>query len=146
MTKPATIGQMIDNLEAIREKKRVAQKVVDDLAAQYSALEAELMERLEKDGTDKASSKKATVSITQTTVANVTDWDAVHAYIKKHGYFHLMQRRISDPAFRELYELELNKLRKKKSFQEDTFDPATVIPGFVPFTKKSLNLRSIKAA
>ena len=57
-------------------------------------------------------------------VAGVTDWDKLYAFIKKKNYFHLLQRRVSDPAWRELIE------QGKK------------VPGTTGFTKKRLNYRA----
>ena len=72
--KAPTIGSLIDKLEAVREKKRVLAEQDKVLSAQYAELEATLLQRLDADGTQKASSKKATVSISEVVVANV-DWD-----------------------------------------------------------------------
>ena len=83
------------------------------------------MERLEAEGLDKASGSKATVSISANTVANVEDWDSFWSYIIKNKYTHLLQRRVSDPAYRELLE------QGKR------------VPGVQPFVKRTLNVRSI---
>ena len=83
------------------------------------------MERMEKEGLDKMSGTKASLSISATVTANVEDWDAFYAYILKNKYTHLLQRRVSDPAYRELVE------SGKK------------VAGVTPFVKKRLNVRSI---
>jgi hypothetical protein len=118
------LGSMIDKLAELREDKRALEGKVALIEAEYKEVEEALMKRLEAEGTDKATGKKATASITSSVVGDVTDWDALNAYIKKTGYFHLYQRRLSDPAVREL------------------FDQKGKIPGVEPFTKKRLNLRA----
>lgn len=123
--KKTPLGTMIDQLEGIRAKKRKAQVTVDELDEQYKALDALIQARLQEEGMGKASGKKATASLSSTVVANVIDWDKLFAYVKKTGYFHLFQRRISDPAFRELAE--------KKA-----------VPGIEPFTKLTLSLTTLK--
>lgn len=138
-----TLGSLIDKLNAIREEKRAHAEVEKEINKRYAEVEAAILATLEEQGMDKASAKTATVSVSYNTIANVTDWDKVYALIKKHNAFHLMQKRISDPAFRELYEIEYNKLASKRGFDPEKLDPATVVPGFVPFVKKSLNLRTI---
>lgn len=124
--KAPTVGSLIDKMEALREKRRVIAEQDKTLAAQYAELEVTLMARLDADGTQKASSKKATVSISEVVVANV-DWDLAWPLIAKNPQ--LIQRRASDPAFRELFEQKGEKFMAKY--------------GMTPFVKRKLNLRSI---
>ena len=122
-----TPGSDIDALFELREKKRSLEAAVKDLDGQASLVEERLMETMAKNGLDKATGKLASVSISSNTVANVEDWDAFLAYIYKNKLGHLLQRRVSDPAYRELLEA-------KKA-----------VPGVQPFTKRRLNLRVVSA-
>ena len=79
---------------------------------------------MESAGVDKFSGKLGTVSISTNVVANVEDWDALYPYIAKNKLWHLLQRRVSDPAYREL------------------LDAGKKVPGVQPFSKKRLNLRA----
>ena len=126
-TAKLTPGATIDTMWELREKKRVLEASVKDVEGQIADLEAKLMEDMQANGIDKMAGKHASVSITSTVVANVEDWDAFWAYIHKMKYGHLLQRRVSDPAYRELLDLG------KK------------IPGTQPFTKKRLNLRALSS-
>ena len=67
----------------------------------------------------------ASVSITTSVVADVKEWDSFYAFIAKNKFFHLLQRRVSEPAYREL------------------LDAGKKVPGVLPFTKKKLNVRTI---
>ena len=96
--------------------------------------ERQQCDRLKAEGMDKASSKKATASISYVTTADVTDWDKFWAFIHKNKFDHLLQRRVSDPAYREL--LELAQSDKKLAKQLDA-------AGVQPFVKTNLNLRAI---
>ena len=120
-----TIGGITDSMWKLREDKRKLEEEIKIIEEQYRSLEEQLMTKLDAEGTEKGSGKHATVSISSSVVGNVTDWDALNAYIKKTGYFHLYQRRVSDPAIRELFE-------SKGS-----------VPGVEPFTKRKLNIRSV---
>lgn len=124
--KAPTIGSLIDKLEAVREKKRQLAEQDKVLSAQYAELEATLLQRLDADGTQKASSKKATVSISEVVVAEV-NWELAWPLIAKNPQ--LVQRRASDPAFRELFEQKGEKFMAKY--------------GMTPFVKRKLNLRSL---
>jgi hypothetical protein len=120
-----TIGGLSDAIWALREDKRALDEQVAVIEAKIGALSEQLMEKLDAEGTEKGAGKHCSVSITSNVVGNVTDWNALNAYVKKTGYFHLYQRRLSDPAIRELFETKGS------------------IPGVEPFTKRKLNIRSI---
>lgn len=124
-TKSASLGAVIDQIWAAREEKRRLEAEVGEIEAKISELEQQLIERLDAEGLDRATGSKATVSVSTNTVANVTDWDAFWQFILKNKYTHLLQRRVSDPAYRELLE------QGKK------------VPGVEPFLKRRLNVRSI---
>lgn len=119
-----TLGELIDELQHIRDEKRKASAEVERLSAAYAEVEAKVEEQLSSMGLDKASGSTATVSLSKVVAANVEDWDAFYKFIKRTGYFHLLQRRTSDPACRELFE-------QKGS-----------IPGVTPVSLTKLNLRS----
>lgn len=121
---PIKIGSAIDQMYALREQKRALEAKIEVIQAEYNELEQQLMDKMKAEDTNSGKGKKASVSITYSVVGNVTDWDKVYAYVKKTGFFHLFQRRLSDPAVRELFE------QGKK------------IPGCEEFTKARLNLRS----
>ena len=128
--KVVPLGKLIDQLNDAREAKRKHAEIEKVLNATYSEIEQSIMARLAAEGMDKATGKKATASISNVTVANVEDWDKFHAFVKKTGYFHLLQRRVSDPGFRELLE------------QKGAAAMAKV--GVVPFVKQNLNLTTLK--
>ena len=123
----STMGSTIDSLWAKREQKREAEAKLKIIETEITTIEESLMERMDKEETSKSQGTKASVSITQATVANVEDWAAFHAYIAKNKYFHLLQKRASDPAVRELW------------------DAGKKVPGVQPFTKRKLNIRSLTA-
>ena len=132
--KVQTLGSLIDKLYAVREKRRELAEKDKLLAAEVDELQAAILARLEAEGTDKASSKKATVSRSTVTVANVTDWDKFWAFIHKNKFNHMLQRRVSDPAYRELVELAQSDKKLAKQLEG---------AGVESFIKVNLNLRSL---
>ena len=122
---PFKIGPAIDQLSTLREQKRELMAKVEAIEADYALLEVQLMAKLEAEGSDKGTGKFASVTVSRSVVPNVIDWDSFHAFIAKHKYFHLLQKRTSDAAVRELFDLG------KK------------VPGVEPFTKSRLNLRAL---
>lgn len=119
------VGSAIDDLWKLREEKRQAEEKVKEIEAKIEALQEVLLEELGKQGLDKATGKNASVSVGNTVVANVQDWDALWGYITKTKNFQLVQKRVADAAYRELLEM------------------GRTIPGVSPFTKRRLNLRSL---
>lgn len=120
-----SLGSLIDKLDVLREKRRALSEQDKKLETEFKEVEEVVKQRLAAEGMDKATGKKATVSLSKVVVANIVDFDALCAFVKKTGHFHLFQRRISDPAFRELAE--------KKP-----------VPGLEAFTKINLNLTHLK--
>ena len=121
----STIGAKIDQLHNLREQKRRLEEQVKQLQAQMAELENDLIEDMDKQGVSKSTGALATVSISSNIRPSVDDWDAFYAYIHRHKYYHLLERRPSVSGCNELLET------KGK------------IPGVVPFTQRKLNLRSV---
>lgn len=124
-TKPPTVGSMIDNLKSLRDKRELLDAQSNEIAKQESILKLELIERLKAEGLDSGKGRKASVSISRTVVANVQDWDEFHRFLRKKNLMHLLQRRTSDAACRELFAMGKS------------------IPGVEPFTKVGINLRAV---
>ena len=124
-TKPLPLGTQIDEFWELREKKRKIEATLKDIDGQLATAESELMERMQAEGTEKATGAKGSISITSSIKADVLDWDAFYAYIGKNKFWHLLQKRVSDPAYREL------------------LDHGKKVPGVQPFNAKRLNLRSV---
>lgn len=125
-TRPTPVGTLIDKLEAIRAKRRELAEKDKLLSKEYGEIEVALMQRLDAEGVTKSTGKKATASISEVVVAKV-DWEKAWPLIAKNPQ--LVQRRASDPAFRELLEQKGEKFLAKY--------------GMTPFVKRNLNLLSL---
>lgn len=124
-TNKPSLGALIDQMWAVREEKRKLEASVKELDDKLAELDASLQQRLAEDGLDKAAGAKASVSVTTSVIADVQDWDEFWKFILKHKFTHLLQRRVSDPAYREL------------------LDAGKKVPGVQPFPKKRINLRTL---
>lgn len=130
--KPASVGTLIDKLWALREEKKELEAKAKAVAEQMEPLEEQLSVKMAAEGVDKATGRKASASFSFAVSANVgidgdveAGWKALYAYIKKTGYWHLLQRRVTDTSYREL------------------LDTGKKVPGLQPFTKKRINLRTL---
>ena len=121
----STVGAKIDSLHALREEKRQLEELLKAKAQEIDLMENELIDLMDAQNITKSTGLKATVSITTSTKPSVEDWDAFYAFIHKHRYYHLLERRPSVTGCREL------------------FDTKGKIPGVVPFTQRKLNIRSV---
>lgn len=118
------INEQIDNLFALREKKRAYQELIDEIKKEIAEEEQVLIELLDSQGIEAARGDVAAVSISKNVKPNVEDWDEFYAYIHRNKYYHLLERRPSVSGCNELFQMKGR------------------IPGVVPFVKRSLNLRS----
>lgn len=122
------IGPAIDELFELRCQKQELEAQIKKIEGEYSEIEEALLAKLKAEGTDKGAGKRASVTVSTTTVGNLEDANKFFAYVKKTGYFHLLQRRLSNPAVTEL-------MASKGS-----------IPGVTTFDKVRLNLRVLAGA
>lgn len=126
MAKPTlTLGAAADKIWTLREEKRALDKQVNVLKADLEELETTIFGLLDAQDSRKAEGKKASISINESVVGNVEDWASFWPYIAKNKFWHLVQKRVSDPGLRELWALG------KKT------------PGAVPFTKRTLSITSL---
>ena len=121
----STVGAKIDSLHALREEKRQLEELLKAKAQEIDLMENELIDLMDAQNITKSTGLKATVSITTSTKPSVEDWDVFYAFIHKHRYYHLLERRPSVTGCREL------------------FDTKGQIPGVVPFSQRKLNIRSV---
>jgi len=120
-----TVGSLIDKLSAIRTAKRdlAAQEKV--LNAEYEGLQTQLLELMDSEGLSKSTGRSATASITTSRQYTPENWDTFVAYAAKIKRFDLVQRRVSAPAVRELWEMK------------------GPVPGLTPYDKREISLRDL---
>ena len=123
-----TLGKAIDTLWALREEKRAAEAITKTIEVKIAAAESILFERLDAEDTTSGKGKTASVSVSSNTSFNITDFDEFAKYVGKTKFFHLFERRVSATAAREIFE-------QKGS-----------LPGLTPFTKRRINLSTLKSA
>lgn len=118
------LGVEIDELWQLRENKRAADAAVKAIEAEIELAETALLERLDKEGLDQAKGKLGSLSIGESLNGSVEDMGELIQWMAKTQNYQLVQKRVSDPAYRELLGMG-------------------PVPGIKPFTKRKLNLRTI---
>lgn len=123
-----TLGDLIAQLEKINAEIADISAKDKDARARKQAIEADLFALMDSQKTRLSEFGGKRVSITESEEPNIVDWDAFLAGAVKGKYLHLVQRRISAPAWRELRAL------KGKD-----------VAGTEVFLKRSLSVRSVPA-
>lgn len=121
------MGQLIDKLHTIREKRRALSKQDDELKTEYDTFEQMLLDKMKAEGCERSAGKTASASISSNLVYNVKDWDAFTAFVYKKKCAHLFQRRVSNAAVDEMFRL----------------NPKGGVPGVEAFNKEGINLRNL---
>jgi hypothetical protein len=124
--RPLAVGAQIDAIFAKKAEYAAANKVADELKAEITAMELQLMKSMGEQEMPKAAGKRGSVSFSTNIVPNVENWDLFYAFIHKTKQYHLLERRPSTTGCREIFEKN------------------SVLPGVVPFSKTSLNYTATK--
>jgi len=119
-----TLGQLTDELWALREAKRLKEEEAKALDEQMKELEKVIIEAADEQGLTSGKGSKAAFTVAESVVPQVTDWDSFYKFIHRNKYWHLLERRPSVTGCRELFETK------------------GAIPGVDRFTKRRVNLRS----
>lgn len=102
--KQPSLGQEIDKLDKLRVTRQEANKKLEEAKKAEREQEGKVVELLKGQRLDKASGKQITASVTKSEVTQVEDWDKVYDFAKRNNALHIFQRRLSEPAVRELVQ------------------------------------------
>lgn len=122
---PQSIGAAIDQLYQMREKRKDAQREVDQMKEAENALESYIKTNFAEADLNGAKGKLASASVSEDEVPQVVDWPKFYAYISRTKSWDLLQKRVGATACRERWT-------NKK-----------VIPGVEPVIVKRFSLTKI---
>lgn len=120
---PTSTSEIINTLFEARERKRILDAESKKIEASIQDMKLELISRMQTENIHGTSTDLASVTLTESVVPNVTDWDVFYSYIKENDAFYMLERRASSTAWRELHQAGLTP------------------PGTEPFTKFDISLR-----
>lgn len=123
-----TVGSLIDSLQSIRAQKRNLATREKELNTEYEAVETQLIDLMNAEGLVKSTGKTATASLNTTrnfSFIKEGGFEAFFAYASKIKRPDLVQRRLSVPAVRELWDMK------------------GAVPGLTPFEEKKIGLRDL---
>ncbi len=99
---PANTGTLIDKVIDLRAKRLALEKSVDKLKSEEASIKDKIVSGLLKQGLERATGKKGTLSYKTVAVGHVNDWDAFYKYVKRTNSFELLERRIAQSVLREV--------------------------------------------
>lgn len=101
---PKTGGACADRLYGIAQEKALLQRQIDALDEERRRVEVVLNAELTGVQATGIRGKVAKVTVLISQVPVVEKWDALYAHIQKTGNFEFLQRRVSAPAIREIWD------------------------------------------
>lgn len=122
---PKPLGGCADELYKIRERRLAAQKVVDEIQEQETALENHIIEVLPKSEASGVAGKVAQANIEMKHIPTVDDWDKFRTYIVKHKAWDMITKRVGSRAIL------------------DRMDAGETVPGIKMFNKVTVKLRKL---
>lgn len=126
MTEP-TIGEIIDAMWLVREKRREIAARDKELSGRQHRLELMLIEALDAQKTRKGEGGKASASIKVSIEPQASDWQKAKAWMLRHKDLSLFQHRLAPAVYRDLL----------KEYPKG-------IPGIESFEKRSIHLTTLK--
>jgi hypothetical protein len=100
---PEKLGACADLLHKLRAQKAKEAKKVAAIDEKIKAVKKHLIEKLEEQGADGVAGRSAKVGIVTKVVGSVKDWERFWKYLHRTKHHHLMQRRVSNTALREMW-------------------------------------------
>lgn len=149
--KEKTLGELIDQLEDIREKRRPLDAESKRLKEEYDEIAAKVIEMLETQKSDGQKTKRASVSISESVVPILKDADAFAKWAVRTNNVHLFTSScISVPAWREQIVIlsRVNSTNELLAMSKDEklAKKLKLPPGTEYFQKKTLTHSSLKGA
>lgn len=121
--KKQTLSTKIKALKKIKADMSTLAKKVEELRKKRATMDGEMIGLLEDQGLTMSGDGDQKVVITETDVPTTEDWGRFIMWARKSNNLHMIQRRVSSPAYREILAL-----RKGKA-----------VPGLKTFSRKSLS-------
>ena len=125
MNDATSIGELIDALELAKSEQDALNSQLSDVKQEIAELDKQIKIKMKDENMTRAAGSGMSVSITETIVPNIKDWDEFLQDIIATDRLYLIQRRVNSRPFRDLVASD------------------EVPKGLEPFTKISLSTRTL---
>jgi hypothetical protein len=103
---PASVGLMADEYHDVRALRLAMEKEVEAVKARETELKEAMLDTLSASDDTGASGARYRAQVVKKRKAQVADWGALTAWIRKNDRFDMLQRRLSDKAALDFEEAE----------------------------------------
>ena len=103
----ATIGQLLQDYKHLKDRKRAIESgELKAIKASLTDMERVITRKMSDLGVRQMvdEDNTATFSLSEEIVPKVDDWDSLYNYISANGYWHLLYRKITARAYREIIQ------------------------------------------
>ena len=107
MYEEATLGTLLTTRKQFYDKKKfIEDGELKTLNKMLSEIDSQIVRRMQDEGMSQArdSLNTATFYLNEDVVPQIEDWNIFYKYIKENDYFHILHKRVSVKAYRELIE------------------------------------------
>lgn len=101
---PKGVGACADLLGKLKTKKAELKKELDKVDKDYQRVKEYVINTLPKSEAKGVAGKNFRATIKTKDVPTARDWDKIYKHITRTKRFHLLQRRLSATAVKELWE------------------------------------------
>jgi hypothetical protein len=99
---PDSIGRCADLLHEVKQLRLDMDKEVDVVRQREREIEQHIIDNLEAGEDTGAAGLQYRVQVRKKTKPKPSDWAALHDYIREHGRFDLLQKRLADKAVMDM--------------------------------------------
>ncbi len=117
------LGTLIDQLNVIILKQKTLDKTAAELKAKRIAKQEEVVKALKAANVTSSKGKSMSVSLTESVVPQVKDWNKFYPYMTKTKGFDMLQRRVNGKAIM------------------DRINDGKKVPGIETFTVEKFNYK-----
>lgn len=119
------IGNLIDRLYQLKQDKAQLNKQLSKIDDEITEVSQQIMDEMDEQELPTVANKTARVTISEQTVYNPVDWDAIYLYIAETNQPFLLQRRLMNNALAELA------------------NQGVTVPGTEPVNLRKLSIRKV---
>lgn len=124
MSQSPNLGELVDELHKLRERKRAIESQfkpkVEEISAEMAAAQERLIALMEAAGTMAARGTRASFTLTESLTPNVKNWEIFSNWVQETGNFQVLVKRVSAPALLSVRETIKGKRIKGVEFIKST--------------------------
>jgi len=94
MNESATVNELIESRAETKDSMDALNRELKELRQTQDQLDGLLLRKMDAEGLSRTANAKASVSINEDTVPEVTNWDDLYQHVTETQDFSLLQRRV----------------------------------------------------